>query len=79
MRRNINDAINSFYLPKNISYQIIINLLILKTLSKKEFYYGFDFRRLWDNLINSIEKKNTLYTSIYHLYKITKQLIIIYL
>lgn len=57
MRRNINDAINSFYLPKNISYQIIINLLILKTLSKKEFYYGFDFRRLWDNLINSIEKK----------------------
>jgi hypothetical protein len=57
MRRNINDAINSFYLPKNISYQIIINLLILKTLSKKEFYYGFDFRRLWDNLINSIEQK----------------------
>lgn len=57
MRRNINDAINSFYLPKNISYQIIINLLILKTLSKKEFYYGFYFRRLWDNLINSIEKK----------------------
>ncbi|MCK9328659.1 MAG: restriction endonuclease subunit S [Candidatus Cloacimonetes bacterium] len=57
MRRNINDAINSFYLPKNISYQIIINLLILKTLSKKEFYYGLDFRRLWDNLINSIEKK----------------------
>ena len=57
MRRNINDAINSFYLPKNISYQIVINLLILKTLSKKEFYYGFDFRRLWDNLINSIEQK----------------------
>ena len=46
MRRNINDAINSFYLPKNISYQIVINLLILKTLSKKEFYYGFDFT-LW--------------------------------
>lgn len=57
MRRNINDAINSFYLPKNISYQIIIDLLILKTLSKKEFYCGFDFRRLWDNLTNSIEKK----------------------
>jgi energy-converting hydrogenase Eha subunit H len=57
MRRNINDAINSFYLPKNISYQIIINLLILKTLSKKEFYYDFDFRRLWDNLINAIEQK----------------------
>ena len=57
MRRNINDAINSVYLPRNISYRIIINLLILKTLSKKEFYYGFDFKRPWDSLINSIEQK----------------------
>lgn len=52
MGKNIIDFINNNYLPKRISYQIVINLLILKTLSKKQFYQNLHFTELWDNLTN---------------------------
>ena len=52
MKKNINDVIANLNISKNISYQIIINLLILKVLSKKEHFYSLHFRTLWDDLLN---------------------------
>lgn len=53
MKRNINDAINSFNLPENITYQIIFSLLILKNLSNRESDSEVDYKSLWINLVNS--------------------------
>lgn len=58
MKRNINKIINNFNLQKDVSYQIVLSLFILKNLANKEKYsnigiqYFSDFKSLWNNLIN---------------------------
>ena len=66
MKRNINKIINNFNLQKDISYQIVLSLFILKNLANKEnysnvsFQYFSHFKSLWTNLItfyNDEERK----------------------
>lgn len=73
MKRNINKIINDFNLQKDVSYQIVLSLFILKNLANKEKYsnigtqYFSDFKSLWHNLINfhNAEKRNQYFIYAY--------------
>jgi len=52
MIKNFINVLFSSHLPTHISYKIVINLLILKTLSKQKIKKHIDFKILWNSLVN---------------------------